>query len=289
MQSFRHILFPVDFSARCRAIRPAVLAMAHQFNARITLLHAIQIPVGWYGTVEGSYTALLDVPAMEQDLCGELDRFLEPTGSSDAIENVADKGDPAQCITAFSESHDVDLIMMATHGYGVFRSLLLGSVAAKVLHDAKCPVWTSAHTADPNLASRLPGESMICAIDIAPESVNLIQHATEFANQHAAKLRLVHAVGGAVASAEPHLDMDFNRFLLQAGRDGIAKLQEKAGTTLDVCIEGGNIASVVSDAARKLDADLVIIGRGRQRQTLGRLRTNAYAIIRDSPCPVLSF
>jgi nucleotide-binding universal stress UspA family protein len=31
--------------------------------------------------------------------------------------------------------------MMATHGTGLFRSLLIGSVTAKVLHDARCPVW----------------------------------------------------------------------------------------------------------------------------------------------------
>lgn len=30
--------------------------------------------------------------------------------------------------------------MMPTHGYGLFRSLLIGSVTAKVLHDAKCPI-----------------------------------------------------------------------------------------------------------------------------------------------------
>ena len=38
-----------------------------------------------------------------------------------------------------------------------------------------------------------------------------------------------------------------------------------------------------------LTSDLVVIGRGVVRQTLGRLRTSAYAIIREAPCPVLSF
>ena len=35
-------------------------------------------------------------------------------------------------------------------------------------------------------------------------------------------------------------------------------------------------------------ADLVIIGRGVMQETLGRLRTNVYAIIREAPCPVIS-
>jgi nucleotide-binding universal stress UspA family protein len=41
-------------------------------------------------------------------------------------------------------------------------------------------------------------------------------------------------------------------------------------------------------AALREDADLVVIGRGRLHETLGRLRSNAYAIIRDSPCAVIS-
>ncbi len=56
-------------------------------------------------------------------------------------------GDPAQVITAFAHTQGVDLIMMPTHGYGPFRRLLLGSVTAKVLHDAECPVWTAVHMA----------------------------------------------------------------------------------------------------------------------------------------------
>ncbi len=34
---------------------------------------------------------------------------------------------------------------MPTHGYGPFRRFILGSVTAKVLHDADCPVWTGVH------------------------------------------------------------------------------------------------------------------------------------------------
>jgi len=45
---------------------------------------------------------------------------------------------------------------------------------------------------------------------------------------------------------------------------------------------------VVRDAALKYGADLVVTGRGKLHATFGRLRTNTYAIIRDSPCPVLS-
>jgi nucleotide-binding universal stress UspA family protein len=288
MATFRHILFPVDFSGRCRAIRPSVLAMAHQFGARITLLHTIEIPAAWYGGTEGLYEGAFNIPAMKEDARRQLHSFFDSPDPAIVIECVTQTGDPADCITSFSAKHDVDLIMLPTHGYGIFRSLLLGSVTAKVLHDSTCAVWTSAHSEAPNPASHVPAENLICAVDIAPESVGLIRYAGDLARATGAKLRLVHAVGGIEAGTPPYTEMDFLHFLFQAGRDGIAKLQQEAGTNLEVCVEGGTVSLVVKDAASKLGADLVIIGRGRVHQTLGRLRSNAYAIIRDSPCPVLS-
>src|SRR5207245_2957797 len=59
---------------------------------------------------------------------------------------IVSLGDPAAEITHYAEKNQVDLIMMPTHGYGRFRNMLLGSVTAKVLHDAHCPIWTAAHT-----------------------------------------------------------------------------------------------------------------------------------------------
>ena len=43
-------------------------------------------------------------------------------------------------IVSYAREHTIDLIMMPTHGYGPFRSLLIGSVTAKVLHDIELPV-----------------------------------------------------------------------------------------------------------------------------------------------------
>jgi len=44
----------------------------------------------------------------------------------------------------------------------------------------------------------------------------------------------------------------------------------------------------VCNIARQRQADLLVIGRGSAAGVYGRLRTNAYAIIRESPCPVVS-
>lgn len=162
MQSFGHILFPVDFSARCQAARPAVASWAERFHANVTLLHTIHIPISAYGGPDG-YPVMIDVPAIEGAAKDRLNRFEMVAGR-----RVIAMGDPAYEIVQYAEKNDVDLIMMPTHGYGKFRSLLLGSTAAKVLHDAHCPVWTSAHTEDLPKSHEI--HSILCAIETGPEA-----------------------------------------------------------------------------------------------------------------------
>jgi hypothetical protein len=55
-----------------------------------------------------------------------------------------------------------------------------------------------------------------------------------------------------------------------------------------VVLEAGEAARVICSAAARLGAGTVIIGRGSAAGDFGRLRTNSYAIIRQSPCPVVS-
>ena len=216
---------------RCKAVRPFVKRMAQQFDAKLTLMHSIQIPTGWYGGFEGAYPIMFDVPAMEQEARQRLDGFFDwPERSK--LATAVDHGDPAAYITTYAEQNNVDLIMMATHGYGKFRSLLLGSVAAKVLHDARCAVWTAAHSEDPGLAAHLECRSILCAIELTPDSAGLIRQSVELAGKYGAKLRLVHAVPAIETRPEKYLDEDFHRALLDFARAEIRKLQHQAGTDL---------------------------------------------------------
>ena len=56
--------------------------------------------------------------------------------------------------------------MMPTHGRGPFRRFVLGSVTAKVLHDAPCPVWTSAHLDENSTPMPSNLSNILCAVDL---------------------------------------------------------------------------------------------------------------------------
>ena len=65
-------------------------------------------------------------------------------------------------------------------------------------------------------------------------------------------------------------------------------LKGETGFEGPLCIAYGSAGAAVRKAAHDLQADIVITGRGRVQAPLGRLRSNAYAIIRETPCPVIS-
>ena len=52
---------------------------------------------------------------------------------------------PAPAILDYAKNHDIDAIVMGTHGRGAFAHLVMGSVAERVVRLAPCPVLTVRH------------------------------------------------------------------------------------------------------------------------------------------------
>jgi nucleotide-binding universal stress UspA family protein len=286
MLRIQKILFPVDFSERCTAAASQVADVARHFNAELTVLHVVQAGPLWYGKLAAAeLEALVDPEEIRKERQLTLDSYLQENFQRLAkVEEVVEKGEPVQVITEYARKEGIDLIMMPTHGYGPFRRFLLGSVTAKVLHDAECPVWTDVHQEDS--FARADCDSVICAVDLRPESVPSIQWAAGYAASFGAQLTLVHAIPAIAGPMRPE-ESRFRAYLIESARECIAGLQGSAGTQARVCIEGGKISEVIRNAAFHRVANVVVIGQGCMHETLGRLRSNAYTIVRESPCPVV--
>jgi len=285
---FRHVLFPVDFSRRAHGAAPRIKALARRFDAKVTLLHTADLPGPWFVGMEAPMLPEIQWPEIEEEATKRMAQFAAAEFAGELVNTVVEQGDPGTGIVDFAAENDVDLIALPTHGRGMFRAALLGSVTAKVLHDALCPVWTDAHAEEVSPTNDGAWHSILCAIDTGKECGNLLRAGAELRDRFGATVRLVHAVPGAEAGQERYLDLDFQRFLEDSARKSIAGLQQEAGTNFDVCLGAGSPSRVVAEAALHHDADLVVIGHGHLRGVAGRLRTHAYGIIRSAPCPVLS-
>jgi nucleotide-binding universal stress UspA family protein len=232
------------------------------------------------------YPEVYDFAGLSADLRTGLAKFGETELPRTDVSCVVELGDPANVIVDFAEREKIGLIAMPTHGHGTFRRILLGSVTAKVLHDAKIPVWTAAHAAEPSHRAHPQPRHIVCALDLKAESRHALEFAIEIAAEANATIELLHvAPEGEDEALVP--EGRLHDLLAEAARAGRVQVQEE-DTGIQVATAGGSVPEMVRDVAIRKRADLVVIGRGSIAGTVGRLHANAYAIVREAPCPVLS-
>jgi len=282
------ILFPVDYSEQTRATAPFVKALASRLHAELVMLNVLELPPVWYGAGDGgAWLPPFDADQMREEARGRLEGYLEAEFAGVPVERVLGEGDAARQIVCQAKADGVGLIMMPTHGYGPYRSLLLGSVTAKVLHDTERPVWTGVHSKE--FLSHAPDRlrRILCAVDRDPKDVPVIRWAAEFGRRLGADVCLIHVIPGDPAIHE-FTDRIYREQMFVAAREAMVKVQAEAGTSFDILMRLGDAAQIIHDEAKAEQTDLVIVGRGVLHKALGRLRSTAYAIIRESPCPVIS-
>jgi len=284
---FDNILFPLDFSERSLGMTSEVESIARRFGSKVTALHVFEIPATWYGSAEAPTfnpncfrefydAAKANVKNFSLDL---------PAGR---VEKVLVEGEPSWLIADWARQHSTDLIMMGTRGFGRLQGVLLGSVAAKVIHDTQCPVWTDAN-------ARFQGAfqdkiaNILCAVDIDEETVPLLRFADEVSRSFSAKLQVVHCIPEAESRPNKYFDFDLQRYVRESARIELTKLQREAGIQCEITMMGGGVSKAVRKLALENNSGLIVLGRGESQHRFGRLRTHAYQIIHDAPCPVLSY
>ena len=288
MPRFERILFPIDFSERSRAAAPFVLSMAQRYNAKVVAMHVLQPPPPVYGGVDTVYPEVYDFEGLSADLRQELQKFTDAELPKADVTCVVETGDPAAVIMEFTGNEKISLIAMPTHGYGTFRRALLGSVTAKILHDAKVPVWTAAHAPEPSHRAHPKPRRILCALDLKPESRHTLEFAIELGGDTEATVEVVHVA--PEGEVDPlNAESQLQEMLIETARKKLVKIQEEAGgSDVEAVVNGGSVAHMVRALALEKRSDLVVIGRGCIQTALGRLRQNAYSIVREAPCPVLS-
>lgn len=272
MFSLKKILLPIDFSDRSGGMAPYAKAFASQFHSELVLLHVDPI-----GRVENHY-----------NLRTQLNTFSSNEFPGLGIRSELMAGDPAAAIVQCAQAEQVDLIMMPTHGYGPYRKFLLGSVTAKVLHDSDCAVWTSVHVEKVRPAEPVSYRKIACAVDLGPRSGQVLSWAWELASSFGAQLLVIHAtkpfepVVAEMAARDPEVE------LVKRATEEIANLLNKLKIQGEIAVESGSVTEVTYNSTARFSADILVIGRHAAKGIAGRLHPHAYAIIRESICPVIS-
>jgi nucleotide-binding universal stress UspA family protein len=286
MPMFSRILAPIAFSARCHGAVQYAEALACHFHSEVVLLHVVS-PVQTYGFPD----AMAVAPELIDEILVHSKSALESFAAEDLkglrVQRMVLEGDPGQEIVRYANETECDLIVMPTHGYGPFRRFLLGSVTAKVLHDAHCPVWTGPHLEEAPAYPSIAFHKVLCAVDLGPQSRAVLEWGAGFAREFGAELAVVYAVPSSTVSLGGiYFDPQWNQQVKVESEGLIKFMLQEIGATAEIVIRTGEAPHIVRAVANELGANALVIGRGHVDGVMGRLRTHAYAILRESPCPV---
>jgi nucleotide-binding universal stress UspA family protein len=133
---FKRILVPVDFSAPSYRALSFAAQLARPCGAFLTLVHIVEpilFPTDWVYPLPTDFTA-----EQRKDILASMQKMIAKHGLQGRP--VLRDGQVWHEIVNVAKQEKCDLIVMATHGYTGMRRALLGSVAARVIQHAPCPV-----------------------------------------------------------------------------------------------------------------------------------------------------
>ncbi|MGF6597164.1 nucleotide-binding universal stress UspA family protein [Paraburkholderia sp. GAS448] len=154
---FKHLLVPTDGSALSDAAIQMAVTLARESGAKVTALHVIpEFHVLAYGTEMLADTEDRFIQVTRQHAENYLAVVTKAaTQAGVECDTVArNHAHPYEAIISVAEQRDCDLIVMASHGRGGMRAMLLGSETQKVLTHSAIPVLVVRQPTQPGVGHR---------------------------------------------------------------------------------------------------------------------------------------
>jgi universal stress protein A len=293
MSTASNVLVAVDLDEQSAHY---VLESAMQLlpGASFSVLHVLERS-NFYAMGDPGFALVEDLHLrMTQDLQRYLDTLCDAHGIR---ERHVREGHPATIIQQFAEDNGHDVIVLGTHGrHGIKR--LLGSTANAVLHGIHCNV----------LAVRVPGKDVtvpaaamkyrriVAAVDLSPESHQILDAAEGFGREERAEVNVVHVIRPfqhAYAGINPATLSDVGvRFEQEADRQARAELHSIAlsrGLAEDrMQVRHGAPPREIQDAVEEVGADLLVVGTHGKKGVELLLGSVANAVIHGIRCDVFA-
>ncbi|RQG95472.1 universal stress protein [Natrarchaeobius chitinivorans] len=200
----------------------------------------------------------------------------------DARANVR-TGRPADEILAYADEHEIDAIVVGTHGRTGLRQTLLGSVALEVIRDARVPVLTVGPEAEwePNRP-----DDVLLATDGTSGSAATVEHALSIAEACDATVHALYAVD--VDPDVPELRERFESHG-QTVTTSVTDRAEKRGVDATRTLVRGSPHDAILEYAADENVDLIVMGTesksGIERLVIGSV---SQRVVPNANVPVMT-
>lgn len=264
---FKNILVPLDGSGMAEAALPAAAFLAEKFNAAVTLFHVIE---------KNAPREVHGQPHLKN--AGEAASYLRETAQQafaggihvDLHVHTAEVDSVAESIVEHADELAYDVIVMCSHGRGRALHLLLGSIAQKIAAMGSLPVLLI----HPGKDGAIPVFSctvLLLPLDGNPDHAQALPVSRELAGVCGALLHLAvvipyfGALAGDSAVTSRLLPGTMAELLEMSIQDAEKYLQTQVealareGFEASAHVLRGDPATVIEDAARELQADLIVM------------------------------
>ncbi|MEN6623674.1 MAG: universal stress protein [Smithella sp.] len=143
---YKKVLVPLDGSELAECALSHVKNMVKDgFVEEVTILNVFPATVAILGA-GGTETQYVDANAIKENHRLDSLRYVEEVKSRLASENIktnvesVESNRTADTIIDYVQKNDIDLIVIATHGYSGLKKFVFGSVANQVLSNSRVPV-----------------------------------------------------------------------------------------------------------------------------------------------------
>ena len=183
----KRILVPTDFSKHAEYALKVAAQIAKKNNGEIFLLHMLELPTSGNDALSSSH----DMPELiffKNAAVQKLDdmmnaSYLDGINVSKIIQfEMAFDG-----IIKNGEAHDVDLIVMGSHGANGFQEMFIGSNTEKVVRNSNVPVLVIKHEDE-----SFSADHFVFASDFSDEIKKPFEKVINFANKFNSHVHLVN-------------------------------------------------------------------------------------------------
>jgi nucleotide-binding universal stress UspA family protein len=183
----KDILVPTDFS-KCSVSAVRVAAqLAKRLDATIHLLHVIETPVVAYDAGMVNFESLPQAMFMKELADDNMKSLLnEGFLQGISVESKIEYDAIYTRINHYVEKHNIQLIVMGSHGAKGFNEIVLGSNAERVVRYSSCPVLTIKQD-----DSNFNVKNIVVASDFNSEADEMFKGFKQFTSLFKAKLHLI--------------------------------------------------------------------------------------------------
>jgi len=283
--SLTKILVTTDFSEPSDRALDYAIALARRYDARIYLTHVITPDPFQFAEPQLAQAAYEKVrQAAEEGITGIL-----ISGKLRRVphEVLMEEGNVWPTLEKLISEHEIDLVVVGTHGRGKVQKILIGSVAEEIFRQADAPVLTVGPAVKGENRREVELNNILFATDFGPGAERAAAYAVSLAQEHAAHLTLLHVIESSVAYTEESVarqrEVNVVRMkrLMPQGSEDWCKPEFR--------VIFGSAAEEILIAAKESKADLVVMGAKTRRNLAGHAPlTIAYNVVTKATCPVLT-